>query len=91
LSTIAQILARLDKLEARLAPAPTVEIDMRDVRRTIDLIASRRREHPGWRPCGVGVATLIEAARAAVAHTRDVSGRVAEYDFERKAYPRPTA
>jgi hypothetical protein len=46
-------------------------------------IAERRREASGWRPCGVGVATLIEKARAAAAHARDVSGRV--------AYPRPTA
>jgi hypothetical protein len=65
MGTLAQILARLDKLEARLAPPPVVEFDLRDVRRTLDLIALRRREAPGYRPCGVSVATLIEAAKAA--------------------------
>jgi hypothetical protein len=62
--TLAQILARLDRLEARLA-APMAVIDNTDVRRQLDIIATRRREQPGWRPCGVSVAVLIEKARAA--------------------------
>jgi hypothetical protein len=64
MGTLAQILARLDKLEARLA-APAVEIDTRDVRRSLDLIAERRRAQTGYRPCGVTVAALIEKARRA--------------------------
>jgi len=66
MGTLAQILARLDRLEARLA-APAVEFDTAGVRRTLDLIAERRRAMPGYRPCGISVATLIEAARNAAA------------------------
>jgi esterase/lipase superfamily enzyme len=66
MGTLAQILARLDKLEARLAPAPVVEIDTRDVRRQLDLIAERRRAMPGWKPSDVGLAEVIEAARNAL-------------------------
>jgi hypothetical protein len=64
MSTLSAILRRLDALEARLA-APAVEFDGEGVRRSLDLIAERRREAPGYRPCGVSVAVLIEAARAA--------------------------
>jgi hypothetical protein len=39
---------------------------MRDVRWQLDLIAARRREQPGWRPCGVTVAVLIEKAEKAI-------------------------
>jgi hypothetical protein len=59
------LLNRLAALEARHAPPPAVEIDTRDVRRSLDLICERRRAQAGYRPCGVGVAVLIEAARAA--------------------------
>jgi hypothetical protein len=45
-------LRRLNALEQRHSE-PAVEIDTRDVRRSLDLIASRRREVPGWRPCRV--------------------------------------
>jgi hypothetical protein len=64
MGTLAQILARLDRLEAKLA-APAVEFDVAGVRRTLDLIAERRREAAGWKPCGVSLAALVEKARAA--------------------------
>jgi hypothetical protein len=63
MGTLAQILARLDRLEAKLA-APAVEFDLAGVRRTLDLIAERRRAMPGYRPCGVSLAALVEKARA---------------------------
>jgi hypothetical protein len=66
MSTLAAILRRLDALEARLA-APAVELDNTDVRRTLALISERRREQPGYRPCGVSVGMLIAAAGAAKA------------------------
>jgi hypothetical protein len=70
MGTLAQILARLDKLEARLAPAPVVEFDTRDVRRSLDLISERRRAMPGWKPCGVSVTAVITQARAAALQPR---------------------
>jgi hypothetical protein len=62
-TTLAQILARLDRLEAKLAAPAAVDRSAEQVVAQINLIAERRREASGWRPCGVGVATLIEKAR----------------------------
>jgi hypothetical protein len=67
MGTLAQILARLDRLEARLAQPATVDRSAEQVMAQLNLIAGRRREQPGYRPCGVSVATLIEAARNAAA------------------------
>jgi hypothetical protein len=50
--TLAQILARLDKLEARLALPATVDRSLEQVMAQLNLIAERRREDPGWRPSG---------------------------------------
>jgi hypothetical protein len=82
--TLAKILARLDALEARLA-APPVEIDLRDVRRQLALISERRMAMPGYRPCGVSVAELIEKAREAATEPRFTR------EAGKKPYPRPTA
>jgi hypothetical protein len=64
MGTLAQILARLDRLEARLAAPAAVDRSAEQVVAQINLIAERRREHPGWKPSGC-VATLIEKAWAA--------------------------
>jgi hypothetical protein len=65
--SMASILRRLAAVEARLNIAEPVEFDVAGVRRSLDLIAGRRREAPGWKPCGVSLAALISEARDAAA------------------------
>jgi hypothetical protein len=60
------IMNRLAALESRRAP-PVDDGALERVMAQLDLIAGRRREQPGWKPCGVPVAALIEAARASKA------------------------
>jgi nucleoside-diphosphate-sugar epimerase len=64
-SSTASILARLARLEKALHLEEPVEIDTRDVRRTLDLICERRRAQAGWKPSDVGLAEVIAQARAA--------------------------
>jgi hypothetical protein len=58
------LLNRLAALESRRAPSAD-DGSIESVRRQLDLIAERRRAQAGWKPCGVPVAVLIGAARAA--------------------------
>jgi hypothetical protein len=58
------ILRRLAALESRQAPSAD-DGSIESVRRQLDLIAGRRRDQAGWKPCGVSVAALIERAQAA--------------------------
>jgi hypothetical protein len=67
--SMATILRRLAAIEARLNIVDdtndTAWID--DVRTTLALIAERRRAQANWKPHGISVAVLIEAARRAMA------------------------
>jgi hypothetical protein len=60
------IAARLAALESRQAPAAD-DGALERVMAQLDLIAERRRAMPEWKPHGVGVAALIDAARKAQA------------------------
>jgi hypothetical protein len=73
MSTLAQILARLDKLEARFAPPPPAEDHGPAIAARLALIRERmeaagHKPRPGS-PSGSRLSLLIEAARNASSRT----------------------
>jgi hypothetical protein len=69
MSSTASILARLARLEKALHLEDFGDDgSLEQVLKQLSIIASRRREAPGWRPCGVSLAVLVEKARAAARH-----------------------